>query len=57
MTELEKLAVKLANTLLSTPIGHVFHPVRVEEERIDMTVPAFSELRKLAELILEKSRE
>jgi hypothetical protein len=52
MTETEKLAVQLANTLLNTPIGHVYPP-SYREERIDMTPTCFQQLRKLSEMILD----
>lgn len=56
MTELEKLAVRLANTLLSTRTGLTFHMAR-DEDRIDMTRPDFAELRSLSEAILEQAKQ
>lgn len=50
MTDLEKLAVKLANTLLQTAIGHTYHQAR-PEERIDMSVEDFTKLREAAKEI------
>jgi hypothetical protein len=52
MTDLEKLAIKLANTFLNAHIGVTWHLVRKDEKQIDIPQVEFEELRELALAIL-----
>jgi hypothetical protein len=52
MTEFEKQAIKWANAVLSAPIGRTMNVYHPEDERVDMSLSSFQELRKLSNLVL-----
>lgn len=47
----------LATALLCTAIGHSYHPTRLDEEWIDMTVPDFQKLAVLAQEVLKEKEQ
>jgi len=51
------LGKKLAQALLTVHIGRTFNPYKPEEERVDMPLSEFQELRQLAEEALKESEE